>query len=354
MVGMFVEEMKVSKTNFHSELSKYETTKGLISNVGISEILAEETSLIRSIETFEERALRSGKLKGISMGFPILDEALDGLQPGLILVAGKWNTGKSGWIQSMLLNILRDPTNYGLFFSIDDSAIHKTVPRLIANLSMVPINTVSNPINRIDKNETLDEAEKLLLKQKREEAIVLLKKYSGRLGLKDSSDGYDTPFIEKMIKIYKSIAGERNLVIFVDFLNMVKFPKVSDRTEQETQLAGFFKHMSGLYNVPIVCTVEATKDVAINMKEADIKGSSSLQFRSDLTILLSSDFEADPKSTMYFYGDNGEANPVVQLRVSKNKMSGFRRSIYYKFYRNYSKFEECSEIEQQEYGRKGG
>jgi hypothetical protein len=140
----------------------------------------------------------------------------------------------------------------------------------------------------------------------------------------------------------------------VDFLNMVKFPKVYDRTEQETQLAGFFKHMSGLYNVPIICTVEATKDVAINMKEAYIKGSRSLQFRSDLTILLSSDFESDPKSTMYFYDDKGEANPIVQLRVSKNKMSGFRRSIYYKFYRNCSKFDECSEIEQQEYGRKGG
>lgn len=352
MIKMFVDEIGVSKTNFQEELSRYEKTKGFISDVGIAEILAEETSLAKSIETFEERALRSGKLQGVPMGFPILDESIDGLQPGLILVAGKWNTGKSAFMQSALLNILQDPTNFVLYFSIDDSVIYKTVPRLIANLSMVPINTISNPINRIDKNETLEDAEKLTLKQKRTEAIALLKSCSGRLGLKDSSEGYDTPFIEKMVKIYKSIAGERKLVVFVDFLNMVKFPKVYDRTEQETQLAGFFKHISAVYNVPVMCTVEATKDVAIEMKESAIKGSSSLQFRSDLTILLSSDFEVDPKSSMYFYDEsNGEANPIVELRISKNKFSGFRKALYYKFYRDRNKFIECTEAEQQEFKR---
>jgi len=140
--------------------------------------------------------------------------------------------------------------------------------------------------------------------------------------------------------------------VFVDFLNMVKYPKNVDRTEQETQLAGFFKHMSGLYNVPVVCTVEATKDVATSMKESAIKGSSSLQFRSDLTILLSSDFEADDKSDMYFYDDVGIAQPIVQLKVSKNKLSSFRKSLYYKFYREFSKFEECTEEEQKEFARK--
>lgn len=353
MIKMFIEEIGVSKTKFQEELARYESTKGLISDLGVSEIIAEETSLLKSIETFEEKALRSGKLQGVPIGFPILDESIDGLQPGLILVAGKWNTGKSAFMQSALLNVLQDPTNFVLYFSIDDSVIHKTVPRLLANLSMVPINTIANPINRIDKNETLAEAEKLLLKEKRTEAIALLKSCSGRLGLKDSSEGYDTPFVEKMVKIYRSIAGERKLVVFVDFLNMVKFPKINDRTEQETQLAGFFKHISAVYNVPVVCTVEATKDVAQEMKESSIKGSSSLQFRSDLTILLSSDFEVDPKSTMYFYDEtNGEAQPIVQLQVSKNKFSGFRKSLYYKFYRDRNKFIECTEAEQQEFRRK--
>ena len=202
--------------------------------------------------------------------------------------------------------------------------------------------------------KTLEDAEKLTLKNKRNEAIEMLKGYSGRLGIKDATDGYDINFIEKIIKIYKVIANDKKLVVFVDFLNMVALGKKNiDRTEQETLLAGFFKHMAGLYDVPVVCTVESTKGVAdTTMHESNIKGSSSLQYRSDLTLLLSSDFEATSKSEMYFYDDKGEANPIVQVKISKSKFSSFRKSIYFKFYRSCSKFEECSVAEQQEYSRK--
>ena len=126
-----------------------------------------------------------------------------------------------------------------------------------------------------------------------------------------------------------------------------------ERTETETLLAEFFKRMAGLYDIPVVCTVESTKEIANTaVHESNIKGSSSLQFRSDLTLLLSSDFESSNKSEMYFYDDQGIANPIVKVKVSKNKMSGFKKSIYFKFYPLYSRFEECTEEEQKEYGRK--
>lgn len=355
MIKMFIEEIGVSKTKFQEELARYESTKGLVSDLGVSEVIAEETSLLKSIETFEERALRSGELKGVATGFPIFDEKIDGLNKGLILVAGRWNTGKSAFLGSMILNLLKDPTNYVLYFSIDDPAIYTTIPRFLANLSMIPINTVSNPIHRINQNETLAEAEKLVLKGKREEGISLLKSYSGRLGIKDSADGSDMAFIEKTIRVYKSIAQDKNLIVFVDFLNMVTLNKKNvDRTETETQLALFFKHISGVYQVPVVCTVESTKGVAKTTidESTGVKGSSSIQFRSDLTLLLYSDFEVDPKSDMYFYDEQGEANPIVGIKVTKNKFSSFRRTLYYRFYRNFAKFVECTSEEQLDYGRK--
>lgn len=355
MLKLFVQETGVLKTTLVEEIERYEKKQGLVAEVGVGEILKEETSLIEAVEAFEEKALRSGRLKGISTGFPILDEKIDGVQTGLVLVAGKWNVGKSAFLQTLALNLLKDPTNYVLYFSIDDPVIGTTIPRFLANLSFIPINTVSNPLYKIDGNETLGEAEKLILKQKRNEAISLLKSYSGRLGLKDASDGYDTNFVEKIIKVYKVIAGPRKLVIFVDFLNMVNLTRKNiDRTELETQLAGFFKHMAGLYDIPVICTVESTKGVADSViDESAIKGSSALQFRSDLTLLLSTDFECSSKSVLYFYDDKGEAQPIIKVRISKNKMSGFKKSIYYKFFRECSKYEECPIVEQQEYGRKG-
>lgn len=355
MTKMFMEEMNVSKTTFSEELQRYKTTKSVTANVEITDILAEEKHLLRSIELFEEQALRCGKLKGIPIGFPILEERLDGLQNGLILIAGKWNTGKTAFLQSLALNILKDPSNFVLFFSIDDPTVTATLPRMMANLARIPINTMANPINRIDNNETIATAEKLVMKERRAEAIALMKSFNGRLGVKDSTDGYDTTYVEKTIKIFKSMAGERQLVVIVDFLNMVKWPKNVDRTEQETQLAFFFKHMANVYQCPVVCTVEANKGISdARTKEADIKGSSALSFRSTLTLLLSSDFEADgaENSEMYFYDDNSVAQPIVRLAVSKNKGSGSRKALFYKFYRDFSRFEECTPEEQDAYKRK--
>jgi DNA primase len=355
MTKMFTEEMNVSKAAFSEELQRFKSTKGVVADVSAAEILAEENHLLKSIETFEEDSLRCGKLRGIPFGFPMLEERLDGLQQGLILIAGKWNCGKSAFLHTLALNLLQNASNYVLYFSIDDSVTGTTVPRMISNLAQVSINTISNPLHRIDGNETIDAAEKLLLRNRRNEAIELMKSYSGRLGLKDATDGFDTEFIERTIRVYRSIAKERNLVIIVDFLNMVKWSKNVDRTEQETQLAFFFKSMSNIYRCPVVCTAETGKGVADRTREVDIKGSSTLQFRSTLTLLLSSDFETDGdegKSEMYFYDEKGVAQPVVRVSVSKNKGSSFRKALFYKFYRDQSKFIECTTEEQDEYRRK--
>jgi len=85
MLKIFTQETGILKTILVEEIEKYEKTKGLISDVGIGEVLKEETSLLQSIEAFEERAWRCGKLKGVSVGFPIFDVCLDGLQTGLVL-----------------------------------------------------------------------------------------------------------------------------------------------------------------------------------------------------------------------------------------------------------------------------
>ena len=193
----------------------------------------------------------------------------------------------------------------------------------------------------------------MLLKSRRKEAIELLKQYSGRFGIKDSVDGYDTDFVEKMIKVYRAIAGDRTLVVLVDFFNMVEWKKKADRTETETQLAFFFKQMANKYQCPIVCTVEANKGITNSkIQEADIKGSSALQFRSTLTLLLSSTFEVTDDSEMFYYDERDIPQPVVKLQVSKNKGSSFRKSLYYKFQRDCSRFIECTEEEQKEYARK--
>jgi hypothetical protein len=126
-----------------------------------------------------------------------------------------------------------------------------------------------------------------------------------------------------------------------------------ERTEQETRLAGFFKLMSTKYHCPVVCTVESTKGVLVNKtSESNIKGSASLQFRSDLTILMYSSFGVQDDSKMFFWDENGVAQPIVKARISKNKMGSFKGDLWFKFYKECSKFEECSELEQLDFTKR--
>jgi replicative DNA helicase len=205
-----------------------------------------------------------------------------------------------------------------------------------------------------EKNNPLSQEVKIDLKTRREGAIMKLRGLKGRLGIKDSSDGHDFLYIEKMIKVYKAMAGTNKLIVIVDFLNMVQAPKMKDKTEQESEIAGFLKNMATKYSCPVLCTVESTKDV-INTKttESSIKGSASIQFRSDLTLLMYSDYENTKDYEMQYPNAELKTNlPIVKVQISKNKMGSFRGPLFYKFIPMYAKFIECGKTEMDEWAEK--
>jgi len=354
MIKLFTRELEVQKTPLLQELKKFEKLNSLDTDITIAEIEEEKQGLKDELEKFEERVWRVDKFLGLETGFPIFDAKMDGLQEGLHEIGGIWNVGKSAFMISMALNLLKRG-NHVLYFSIDDPIQTKTLPRAMANLSRIPINVAANPYWRIQKNETLKEVEKIDLAQKRDEAYRLLEEMSPRFSIKDSSHGYDLAFVEKMIKIHKIIAEEKKLVVFIDFLHMVSVGKESlETTEALTKISRQLKHFSGLYNIPVVTTVEGTKEIgSTSMQGKHIKGSVSLQYSADIIILLTSDFYTNPKSQLYFKDTEdtglGGGKPIVRVRIDKNKISGFKGEIFVKFYPELSLFEECSEEDQSRY-----
>ncbi len=58
-----------------------------------SELLDIQQEMLKTIEYVDEYAWLKGKLGGLDWGFPSFNRAFDGLQPGLILVAGQPNIG---------------------------------------------------------------------------------------------------------------------------------------------------------------------------------------------------------------------------------------------------------------------
>jgi DNA primase catalytic core len=352
LIGRIVEETKVLKTSILEELKKFENKTNLLQGITTAEYLEEGYILEQEVDKFDEIRWKTEDLIGLKTHHLLFDEYMDGLQNGLHMVGGKWNVGKSAFCLDLALRLLKDKNNYVLYFSIDDPSVFKTIPRMVANISGATINQVLKPVYGIENNETIDNETKKELSNKIEEAIKKVRGWAKRFSLRDSKYGQDLNFITKKIRLCKQRAMDlenKNLVVFIDFLHMIKIQSKQD-TEKLIKIAEELKTCSTLYECPIITTVMGTKSGmgAKNLEDDSIKGAVELQYEADAIYLLESDFYND-NSKMYFYDEEGEAKPIISVNVSKNKLSGFKGKLFYRFFPANSKFIECDEEEQQKF-----
>ena len=264
----------------------------------------------------------------------------------------------SAFCLDLAIRLIQNPNNYVLYFSIDDPSIFKTIPRMVANISKENVNAVAKPIYAIEKNETLSEDLKVDMSANIEDAINLVRSYSNRFSLKDAKYGQDLKFILQTIRLCKQRALDsenKNLIVFIDFLHMIKV-KGDQETEKLIEIAKELKRATSIYECPIVTTVMGTKSgmEARNLKDDSIKGAVELQYEADTINLLETDFY-DDKGKMFFYDDEGISRPVISFHVSKNKvMSPFKGKLFYKFYGEQMRFDECDEDEQKKYRKISG
>ena len=358
LLNILTKKTKILKTTLIKELEKYENKHSLMSGISTAAYLEEGVILEKEVDKFDELRWNTDELIGLKTGHPIFDEQMDGLQIGLHMVGGRWNVGKSAFCLDLAIRLIQNPNNYVLYFSIDDPSIFKTIPRMVANLSKENVNAVAKPIYAIEKNETLSEDLKVDMSANIEDAINLVRSYSNRFSLKDAKYGQDLQFILQTIRLCKQRAldsGNKNLIVFIDFLHMIKV-KGDQETEKLIEISKELKRATSIYECPIVTTVMGTKSgmEAKNLKDDSIKGAVELQYEADTINLLETDFY-DDKGKMFFYDDEGISRPVISFHVSKNKvMSPFKGKLFYKFYGEQMRFEECDEDEQKKYRKVSG
>jgi len=358
LLNIFVSKTKMLKTNILKELEKYENKNKLTQGISTAEYLEEGIILEKEVDIFDELRWKTNELIGLKTNHLMFDEQMDGLQVGLHMVGGRWNIGKSVFCLDLALKLIQDENNYVLYFSIDDPTIFKTIPRIIANLSGVNINLLVKPKHGINENETIGLDQKKEMIDKSAKALILLKSYSNRFSLKDAKYGQDLFYILKKIRLCKQRAldqGNKNLIVFIDFLHMIK-TKGQQETEKLIEISKELKRAASIYECPIVTTVMGTKSgmESKNLKDDSIKGAVELQYMADAIYLLESDFY-DDKGKMYFYDDDGESRPIISLNVSKNKLlSGFKGKIFYRFYGELMRYEECDEEEQLKFRKTRG
>ena len=158
--------------------------------------------------------------------------------------------------------------------------------------------------------------------------------------------------IEKYIRIYKKIAGTKQLVVFVDNLHRISSRKSQSTRELYMGVSDSLKLWKTEFDIPVIATAEIKKTNENKRPIGDdIKEVKDLQFDADLVALLYSDFFTNNTTLLAHNSeeegleDDEKARPIVEMNIVKNKTSGFKKRLYYKFFPEFSRYEECTQDE---------
>lgn len=346
-----------SKTDFTQktviqELERYSNDLELLTSV--KEVINAKESLIEDVNKFEEKAWsRTGELLGLDTGWPIFNKIIDGFQSGFYIIGGRTNIGKSAFMLSLALNLIEYNQNkvYVLYFNIDDPKL-KSISRLIALKSKIPINWIKNPKYKIKLNEDLTEDYKNELLKQRDDTLNYIKSLTASFAIKDVNRIEDIVYLTRL---YNKIAinDKKKLVVFLDKIHNVK---ARQRTQGKRDLIDLIslslKELCNKLGISVMGSFEVVKSSIMRRPtEEDIKETQKLEDDSDAAIFLYNEQKIQT-DTMLVFTENDKVYPIVEVIVPKNKLndlSGYDVKDFFRFYSNFSLMKECSIEEQKKY-----
>lgn len=297
--------------------------------------------IINDVENFNwER----GELGGFTFGDKLLDEAFNGLQPALYIIAGQPNIGKSMLALRLAWQVsLKNEDAYVLYFSIDDPDI-AILPRIISMDQRIPINVVKIP------KKYQDDAE---LMEKRNQGLQRLRENVTSFKLLDKKYGYTIEKIKQIVFEHNTKIAEagvnKKLVVFIDNLYDVEVEDMvyaGDTQKKLQKIAVELDDICEVHKIPVVCTGELKKlNGARRPIMDDLKETVKLQYVASAIMLCYNEVQVKgERANVYHYvtekGD--EKQPVLEVHVAKNKLGEFKGRIFYDMYPGYSILEPVS------------
>jgi|GEM_PF-2910033 len=323
-----------------------------------ADVLREKSLFERAVLNFEQLSKDRGQLLGLSCGFPIFTEDMDGLQDMVYLFAGEQGTGKSAFTRNLAMNVIKaEPEKaFILFVSIDETT-DELIARLIAMESGLEINAVKNPKYKILNNSAYTEGERQRLMDKYSDAIKRVRSLSSHMAIKDEIDVRNISDIEKYIRTYKEIAEGRKLVVIIDSLHRIRVPKKfhSSMREDTIEISDALKRWRNDFKIPVLATAELRKLNQKGMRPTadDLKEASDLKYDADSLGLMYNDIGSQGMESADLKFLDGEIfYPIVEINYGhKNRTSSFKGRHYYRFFSDFHKMIECSREEMSRYHR---
>lgn len=320
-------------------------------------------SASESVEAFDTCLVKwkniNSDVLGLKSGFEEFDKAINGIQSRRSIgIGGKPNHGKSAFMLALAYNVAKiNPTALVLYHSTDDPR-DVVISRLMAMDQELEINSVTNPkfhfklaspITDTSTGEIIQwDKDKVDRYNKAKENIRSLIS-SERFIIKDNTNGSSVSFTESMVKYYRKLYPNKEIVVFVDNLYKASdYGEMHDERLKYKYLSNKIKVMGERYNVSPICSLEYTKaDTVMGKKPGMSSFAEAVNLQYDFSILFNlynelKDYElTDPKKAELVINVNGKKYPIIELAASKTKQSDFLGKLYFYMYPEKALIKPC-------------
>ena len=318
--------------------------------------------MLQKISDVDTYAWNRGQM-GFDFGFDCLNKAFNGMNTGLMLIAGGANSGKSALLLKILWNVARKnkfinedhpKMAFSLYFSLDDSN-NELMPRIVASDQRITINQALYPKSIQDQPVVLE---------KREAGLANLRENVRYFAMHDANDGSSIEFIAETMKTYREqlnmmAPNQYRLAVFIDNFHDVTVD-ASGYSEDNARfdfISGRLNELAIEFDAPIMCSAEFRKNnTQKRPQEDDIKSTGKVTYESKGTILVYNEVGVKGDNAD-IYWDLEDANnpgvfrkmPVMELHIAKNKFNSYKGRQFLRFMPEMAAFFEVQDEESQRY-----
>ena len=288
-----------------------------------SNILSMKELIPSSIDRLHQLAESGSKLLGSSTGFKAIDNKLQGLQDGdLIVVAGRPSMGKTAFAMNVAENVLvENDENTGavLVFSLEMPAESLTT-RLLSGMSRLDQQDVRS--GKLDNKQVTQVVEQ----SKRLRELPLY--------IDDSSLLSPMELRARARRINRQEPNGLSLIV-VDYLQLMQIPgSLENRVNQISEISRSLKSLAKELNVPVIALSQLNRAVEQRTDKrpmmADLRDSGAIEQDADVILFIYRD---------EVYNEDSEQGNKAEIIIGKQR-NGPIGKTYLTFLKQYARFED--------------
>ena len=279
---------------------------------------------ISTMDKLHELSNKSDGLIGASTGFKDLDNKLQGVQNGdLIVVAGRPSMGKTSFAMNIAENILLDENTIGsvLIFSLEMPGESLTT-RLLSGMTKLNQQNVRSGMLK-------DDELRILLKKSEE-----LKNLP--LWIDDSSILSPMELRAKARRLARTERDGLSLIV-VDYLQLMQLPlSTENRVNQISEISRSLKSLAKELNVPVIALSQLNRAVEQRPNKrpimADLRDSGAIEQDADVILFIYRD---------EVYNEDSEQGNKAEIIIGKQRNGPIGR-VNLSFLKEFTRFENFS------------